>query len=305
MKILLVGYGSIGKRHFNILSDFGEVDSIHIVTKQDIANSKTYKSLQDIENIHIYDYFIIATETSKHYEHLNYICKHTSNKNILVEKPLFDKKYILKNCDNNIFVAYNLRFHPILQKLKIILQDEEVYYANILAGQYLPTWRPDQDYRESYSAQLSLGGGVLRDLSHELDYINWLLGNITVISSINTKISDLEIESDDIFTAIAKTDGGTIINVTMDYISKMPLRKIMIHTKTKTIEADIVTNTIHIFNKDGIENSIILEKIHRDYTYANMHKAIITNDFQNVCTLNEGLKVVDIIEKNGLREMNV
>ncbi|HIP45615.1 MAG TPA: Gfo/Idh/MocA family oxidoreductase, partial [Sulfurospirillum arcachonense] len=303
MKVLLIGYGSIGKRHFDILSDFDEVDSINVVTKQNIDNVKTFKSLKDIEDINVYDYFIIANETSKHYEQLDYVCKYTTNKNILVEKPLFDKEYTLESCDNNVFVAYNLRFHPLLQKLKEILKDEDVYYANVLAGQYLPTWRPDQDYRESYSAKLSQGGGVLRDLSHELDYINWIFGDITVIGSINTKISDLEIESDDIFTALAKTNDGTIINVTMDYISKMPLRKIMIHTKTKTIEANIVTNTINIFNRDGIENSIVLDKLHRDYTYTNMHKAIINNDFQNVCNLKEGLQTVDIIEKNGLKEM--
>ena len=305
MKVLLIGYGSIGKRHFDILSDFDEVDSINVVTKQNIDNVKTFKSLKDIEDINVYDYFIIANETSKHYEQLDYVCKYTTNKNILVEKPLFDKEYTLESCDNNVFVAYNLRFHPLLQKLKEILKDEDVYYANVLAGQYLPTWRPDQDYRESYSAKLSQGGGVLRDLSHELDYINWIFGDMTVISSINTKISDLEIESDDIFTALAKTSAGTIINVTMDYISKMPLRKIMIHTKTKTIEANIVTNTINIFNRDGIENSIVLDKLHRDYTYTNMHKAIINNDFQNVCNLKEGLQTVDIIEKNGLKEMHV
>ncbi len=305
MKVLLVGYGSIGKRHYEILNSFDDISSIDVVTKQDIAELCTFKTLQDIKDISIYDYYIIATETSKHFEQLDYICKNTTGKNILVEKPLFDKEYTLRSCNNNVFVAYNLRFHPLLQKLKEILEDEEVYYANVLAGQYLPTWRPDQDYRESYSAKLSLGGGVLRDLSHELDYINWLFGNITVISSINTKISDLEIESDDIFTALAKTDNGTIINVTMDYISKMPLRKIMIHTKTKTIEADIVTNTINTFNKDGIKSSIILDKVHRDYTYTNMHKAIINNDFQNVCSLKEGLQIVDIIEENGLKDINV
>ena len=293
----MVGYGSIGKRHFDILNNFDEVNSIDVVTKQNIDELDTYKNLQDIENISIYDYFIIATETSKHFEQLDYICRHTTDKYILVEKPLFDKEHTLEGCDNNVFVAYNLRFHPLLQKLKAILADEDVYYANILAGQYLPTWRPNQDYRESYSAKLSLGGGVLRDLSHELDYINWLFGDITVVSSINTKISDLEIESDDIFTALAKTDKGAIINVTMDYISKTPLRRITIHTKTKTIEADMVTNTINLFDKNGIKSSIKPDKVHRDYTYTNMHKAIINNNFENTCSFEEGLRIVDIIEE--------
>ena len=301
MKVLLIGYGSIGKRHFDILSDFDEVDSIHVVTKQNIDNVKTFKSLKDIEDINVYDYFIIANETSKHYEQLDYVCKYTTNKNILVEKPLFDKEYTLESCDNNVFVAYNLRFHPLLQKLKEILKDEDVYYANVLAGQYLPTWRPDQDYRESYSAKLSQGGGVLRDLSHELDYINWLFGDMTIISSINTKISDLEIESDDIFTALGKTDKGTLINVTMDYISKMPLRKIMIHTKTNTIEVDIITNTIDLFDINGTKRTLVLDTVERDFTYRAMHKSVFDKNNDFLCHLKDGLRIVKQIDKVAFR----
>ena len=303
MKVLLIGYGSIGKRHFDILSDFDEVDSIHVVTKQNIDNLKTYKGLKDIEDINTYDYFIIATETSKHYDQLDYVCKHTTDKNILVEKPLFDKEYTLKNCDNNVFVAYNLRFHPLLQKLKTILKDEDVYYANILAGQYLPTWRPDKDYRESYSAKLSLGGGVLRDLSHELDYINWIFGDITVISSINTKISDLEIESDDIFTALAKTNSGTIINVTMDYISKTPIRRLTVHTKKQTIEANFITNTIDLFDINGTKRTLVLDTVGRDFTYKAMHKSVFDKNNDFLCHLKDGLRIVKKIGKVSFRNI--
>ena len=302
MKVLLIGYGSIGKRHFEILNGFYDVGTIDVITKQNIDELNTFKTLQNIENITIYDYFIIATETSKHFEQLEYICKHTKDKKILVEKPLFDKEYTLEKCHNHIFVAYNLRFHPLLQKLKEILVDEEVYYANIIAGQYLPTWRTGQDYRESYSARLSLGGGVLRDLSHELDYTNWLFGEITIIDSINTKISDLEIKSDDIFTALARTDEGTIINVTMDYISKMPLRRLTIHTKYKTIETNFVNNTLEIFDMDGMKDSILFETIDRNYTYSMMHRAILNKNKNSVCSFEDGIKTVKLINNINFRD---
>jgi len=272
------------------------ISSIDIVTKQNLSDKITYKDLQDIADLSNYDYFVIATETSKHYEQLKFLCSKVVDKLILVEKPLFDKNKMQINCSNFVAVAYNLRFHPLLQKLKNLLSNEDVYYANIMAGQHLPTWRPEQDYRDSYSAKLSLGGGVLRDLSHELDYINWLFGDLTIIESVNTKISDLEIESDDIFTALGKTSNGAIINVTMDYISKMPLRRLIIHTRQKTIEADFITNMIDIYDLNGMKETIECDKIDRDYTYIAMHNSVLTQNRDFLCSYIDGLKVMEQID---------
>ena len=249
MKILIIGFGSIGKRHFEILNEFNEIKKIHIITKQTIKAVKTFQKLEDIDDLSLYDYFIISSETVKHYEQLKYICSKVDNKKILVEKPLYDKNHDDINSNNKIFTAYNLRFHPVLEELATLLKDEDIYYANIMCGQYLPTWRPEQDYRSSYSAKREGGGGVLRDLSHELDYATWLFGDIEKIKAINTKISDLEINSDDIFTAIAISNRKIIVNLTIDYISKAPIRRLMIHTKEKTIEADVIKNSISIYSK--------------------------------------------------------
>ena len=114
MRILIIGYGSIGKRHYAILKDFKIVKNIDVVTKQNIDNIKTFKILDDIKDISIYDYIIISSETIKHYEQLKYICNKVSNKKILVEKPLYDKKYEDIKTNNTIYTAYNLRFHPII-----------------------------------------------------------------------------------------------------------------------------------------------------------------------------------------------
>lgn len=296
MRILIIGYGSIGKRHHEVLLSLAGITSIDIVTKQTISNKKTFISLDEIKNLGQYDYFIIASETSKHYEQLKYICSKVNEKKILVEKPLFDKTYKDFECKNKVFTAYNLRFHPILQKLKEILQNEKIYYANIMAGQYLPTWRPGQDYTKSYSADLTQGGGVLRDLSHELDYILWLFGDMSVIKAISTKISDLEINSDDIFTALCKSQTGAIINVTMDYISKAPLRSILIHTQEKTITANFVSNSMEIYDKQGVKSSIELPDIDRNHTYANMHDDILNNENSSITTFSEGKDIVAMID---------
>lgn len=297
MKVLIVGYGSIGKRHFEVLNSLESILSIDIVTKQNIEGIKSFKQLRDIENLDIYDYFIIASETVKHYEQLKYICEKVKDKKILVEKPLYEKKYDEIDSGNKIFTAYNLRFHPILQKLKELVKNDKIYYANIICGQYLPSWRPEQDYRNSYSADIDRGGGVLRDLSHELDYITWLFGDIQKLNAINSKISDLEINSDDIFIAIAVSNRKIIINVSMDYISKIPIRRVIVHTQESTIEADMIKNSMVISDKNSNIKNIKCKSVDRNYTYSKMHEAIINNSYENVCSFNEGSKILDVFQK--------
>ncbi len=303
MKILIIGYGSIGKRHFDILKAFKGVSSVDLVTNRYIEGIESFKTIEDVKDMDIYDYFIIASETVKHYEQLKYICSKVSEKKILVEKPLYDKNYKEIKTSNHIFIAYNLRFHPVIDKIKELIKNENIYYANIICGQYLPTWRPQQDYRSSYSADINRGGGVLRDLSHEIDYICWLFGDIEKIDSINTKISDLEIDSDDIFTAIAVTKNRIIINLTVDYISKIPMRKLIIHTEDKTIEADMIKNTLYLRDKLDTERVVDIEEADRDYSYTKMHKSLLENNYETACSFNDGKRVIEIIENIEFKEL--
>ena len=303
MKVLIIGFGSIGKRHFEILSSFEGIESVDLVTKQNIDNINTFKKLDDVKNMATYGYFIIASETSKHHSQLKYICSKVRNKKIVVEKPLYDKNHDFFECNNTVLTAYNLRFHPVIDKLKELIKSEKVYYVNVICGQYLPSWRPRQDYRQSYSADINQGGGVLRDLSHELDYIVWLFGSINSINSINTRISDLDINSDDIFTAIAVTEKKLIVNLTVDYISKVPLRRLLIHTKNKTIEADVIKNSIVITDKMSNRDVIEIDAEDRNYTYSKMHQSIITDNFNVVCSFDEGKRIVDLIDNIEFKEL--
>ena len=305
MRVLLIGFGSIGKRHFEILASFEQIAAIDVVTKQNIQNkgALSFKELSDVQDFEHYDYFVIASETAKHYQQLKYVCSKVDNKKVIVEKPLYDKCYEAFTCNNKVFTAYNLRFHPVLQKLKNIIENEQIYYVNAICGQYLPSWRPNQDYRLSYSADINQGGGVLRDLSHELDYLTWLFGGINKIDSINAKISDLDINSDDIFTAIAVTDDKTIVNVTVDYISKIPMRRLIIHAENSTVEADLINNNITISDKKASVNVINIEAKDRNYTYTKMHEAIMNDEFKTVCSFEEGKKVVDIIDSVEFKDL--
>ncbi|MBT8763517.1 Gfo/Idh/MocA family oxidoreductase [Desulfohalobiaceae bacterium Ax17] len=297
MRTLIIGFGSIGKRHAKVLKELYPNIDIHLVTSQEINAYKTYSELKKVSNIDKFDYFIIASETYKHFPQLKFLENTVENKTILVEKPLFIKKENLKIKKNNVYVGYNLRFHPIIQEIKNKTKNEKIIYVNAIAGQYLPTWRPERDYRKSYCATKEKGGGVLLDLSHEIDYIQHLFGKINHIEAKNTKISDLEIDSDDLTTAIGKTNKGTIINFSIDYISKIPKRSILVHTLHETIIGDLIQNTLCIGLKNLEKKETKFSCSDRNYTYRKMHEEIIEGRFRDLCTFDEGLEVIDTIDK--------
>lgn len=294
MNVLIIGYGSIGKRHESVLEKFGNINLIDIVTKQYISDKKTYFSLNNIKNLQKYDYFIISSETEKHYEQLVFLEKKLIGKIFFCEKPLFETKKFFSIKKNSLFIGYVLRFNPLLQKLKYELNHEQIINANINCGQYLPTWRPNADYRNSYSAKKSQGGGVLLDLSHEIDYTQWLFGKFISIQSLQVKISDLEIDSDDLTTLIGKTKNGVVVNLSIDYINKIIHRKILVNTIDNSYELDFISNTLKKVDKNGNELIITSNDLVRNDMFESMHKSILSNQ-DNICTFNEAMDVMDTI----------
>lgn len=294
MKALVIGYGSIGRRHDEVLKETNLFLQIDIVSKQTIINRMVFKYLDEVKNLDSYDYFVIASETNKHYEQLKYLDNALLNKKILCEKPLFESSYELEIKNNKIYVGYVLRYHPLLQQLKFFLKDEELVNVNINCGSYLPTWRTNIDYRDSYSAKKDKGGGVLLDLSHEIDYIYWLFGKIKELKSYQLKVSDLEIDSDDLMVAIGKTSEGVIINLSIDYISKLPRRKVIVDTNDKSFELDFIKNTLHQKDKRGLEQKYEFSNLERNYLFEQMHRAILGNG-QHACTYEDGMEVMKTI----------
>ncbi|WP_455757134.1 Gfo/Idh/MocA family protein [Sulfurimonas sp.] len=280
MTVLIIGYGSIGKRHYEVLSSFKDVTNIDIVTKQNLENKKTFLSLELVKNLNSYDYFIISTQTSEHYPQLKYLETHLKNKIILCEKPLFetDKKLNIKN--NTIYVGYTLRFHILMQELKELLTKEVVLSANASCGQYLPTWNPDRDYTKSYSAQ-SIGGGVLLDLSHEIDYVQWLFGEFTEIKSYQRKISDLKISSDDFTTLIGITNKNVIANITIDYISKITHRTLHVNTIEHSYSIDFINAKMIQTDKKGLIKQYDFSNTKTNDRYIMMHNSVLNKE--NLC----------------------
>ena len=294
MKVLLIGFGSIGKRHYEVLIRLLQIQSIDLVTKQNIEDKLCYKSLETVDNISQYDYFVIASETNKHFEQLKFLEENVENKLIFCEKPLFQSNQNLEIKSNKIFIGYVLRFHPLLEKLKEFVRNEKIIIANAKCGQYLPSWRPNTDYKSCYSAKKEEGGGVLLDLSHEIDYIQWLCGQINETKSYQVKISDLKINSDDLTMLIGKTDKDVLVNISIDYISKSTHRKLFVETFEHTYELDFISNKLVKKNKTGLEEIYSFSNLERNTMFEKMHLDILKEQ-KSMCTFKEALEVMDTI----------
>ena len=154
---LIVGYGSIGRKHYSLLKKLNIFKKIYILTKQKKINKNC---INDINKISIIkpSYVVISSRTSHHYSQLKILEKKIKNSRILVEKPLFEKYYNFKALRNKIFVGYNLRFHPVLIYLKRFLKNKKIFSTQVVCKSYLPHWRKNIDYRQSNSAKKSFGG---------------------------------------------------------------------------------------------------------------------------------------------------
>ena len=299
-KVLIIGYGSIGQRHEKLLKKLGVIVSIFSRRKIKIPNR-----LDQLSKINEFKfkYVIIANETSEHFKYLRLLRKHNYKGIILVEKPLFHKYIDVKRLNlKKVYVAYNFRFNPIINKIKELIKKKTVISVNIYAGGYLPGWRPKRSYKKSYSSNKKQGGGVLRDLSHELDYSRWIFGKFKSIFAYGGHLSKLKIDSDDIYQIQIITKSGATIQVELNYLDRVNRRKIIINTYFRTYEADIINNTLKINNRMLKFNN------DKNVAYVKMHKSILSNNLEKICTLkeaNETMKVIDIVESSNKSNKNL
>lgn len=291
MKACVIGLGSIGTRHEDVLTSLG-VETV-AVSRRPQTNTETYTTFDACwqKNPDI-SYVIIANETSQHMETLINVRQMFAGK-ILVEKPLCSNNTIADVAyPENIYVAYNLRFHPIIQRIKTLLEGQQVLSAHIYVGQNLSTWRPGTDYSTSYSADRQRGGGVLRDLSHELDYAIWLFGEPSKLAAVSGKFSDLRINSDDICSVLYQSTDTAAVSINMNYIDHISQRQLIINTNRMTINADLVAGVLRV--NDQTERFAT----ERNTTYIAQHQAML-HGFKagHLCTLAAAKQVQNMIDE--------
>lgn len=289
MNITVVGYGSIGARHARILTELGHRTSV--VSGRTVDFPVTYPGLGEAVTAERPDGVIISSATNLHFNAIHELACLDYEGIVLVEKPLFDHCHEMpQHRFRQAFVAYNLRFHPVVQRLRFILKGEQVLSVQAYAGQYLPAWRPSSDYRTSCSARREQGGGALRDLSHELDYLIWLFGGWQRVAAIGGHFSPLEINSDDVFAIMMECPLCPAVSLQLNYLDRPGRRSVLVNTAERTIEADLVKGTITI---NGEVETLATE---RDQTYRAMHEALLSENVDTLCSMSEGMEVMRLIE---------
>jgi predicted dehydrogenase len=242
---LVVGMGSIGMRHARLLDELGL--DVAAVTGQDGVAGRCYRSLSQALLSETPRYVVIANETAKHHATLSVLAETGFAGTVLVEKPLFDRPLLLPpNRFGGLFVGYNLRFHPLLRELRRVIAEEPAISAQVYVGQHLPTWRPQRDYRATSSASRTAGGGVLRDLSHELDYMMWLFGRCRYVAALSGRFGALEIDSDDTQALLLSFERCPVATAQLNYLDRDGAREIVINTASRTIRADLRRGSLRI-----------------------------------------------------------
>ena len=252
MKVLIVGLGSIAKRHIEAIRLLDS--NIDIFVLRSSTNSVPFDGVKNIYSFDefegIPDFVIISNPTYLHHQTildvLHFKCP------LFIEKPVISNldfsNELLKKIDHLgiiNYVACNMRFHPSIQFIKAYLfqHDPRINEVNIYCGSYLPDWRPGVNYKDVYSAKNEMGGGVHLDLIHELDYCTWIFGFPLRKKARFSSISSLEIGSTD--NACYWFEYSTYnINVTLNYYRRDAKRCIEIITDRETIVVDLLKNKV-------------------------------------------------------------
>lgn len=289
MKVLIIGFGSIGRRHADILSELGHL--VAVVSRRMIDQRQRFETITAALDAFAPDYVVVASRTSEHRRDLATLAEAGFNGMVMVEKPIYDQgSEPLVGGFSRTKVAFNLRFHPAILRFREIVRERNVHAVTAYVGSYLPSWRPDSDYRQGYSAIRAQGGGVLRDLSHELDYLTWMFGPWTRITAIGGHFSKLEIDSDDVFSILFETEQVAAVSLNLNYLDTTTRREVLALTDSGSVRLDLISGTVE--TTEGIESFTVA----RNDTYRAQHLAMLAGDEEITCDLTEGLGTMVMID---------
>ena len=316
-RILIVGLGSIGKRHLRIARELFPQKKIAVLRHKadsftpehaDFSFSTIADALEFAPQL-----AVIANPATFHLSVALELAKIGTH--LLIEKPLSATTKgvaeLLSVCSRKkilLATGYNLRFLPSLQQFKTMLDDNvigTVWSVRSETGQYLPSWRPDRDYRQGVSAQYALGGGALLELSHEIDYLRWIFGEVDWVQAVLAQQSDFEIDVEDsahlIFGFVVKGKQNPIIaSVNLDFIRQDSTRLCTAIGKLGSLRWSGIDGTVELWKLgEQVWQEVYKHQATRDESYLAEWNNFLTCIEQRVppmTTGEDGLKVLHVIE---------
>jgi len=233
---LVWGAGSIGKRHLRNLLARGERDVVALRRRAErldaeLAAVPVHTTLAEAKGEGAAA-VVICTPTASHVA--DAIAAVGAGCDVLIEKPLgdtLDKVERLREAAARgrriVGVAHCFRFHPTLLRVRDELTSGtlgKALGASVWCGQHLADWHPGEDHTSSYSARRDLGGGVLLDLSHETDYLQWLFGPAESVSAVVRNSGTLAIDTEDVADLVVRLAGGVVASCHLDYLARPAVR---------------------------------------------------------------------------------
>ena len=310
--ILIVGYGSIGKRHFKNISKILDAKII-VLTKQ--------KNLPELQknNVHVVnslkealsynpDIGFVTNETSLHVD--TAIKLANNGMNLFLEKPLSHSmknvnklQKIIKKKKLITQIGCHMRFHPCIRKIKNILEKNSlgrILSVDIESSSYLPDWHPYEDYRFGYAARDDLGGGISLTSIHEIDLLYWFFGMPQKVFSIIGKFSDLKVKTDDLSVMTFLLKNKIVGEVHLDYFQRPEFKSCKIKGVKGTLYWDSCINEVKFFShKSQKWKSLIkIQNFQKNSMYVDEIKYFFNCIKNNCITMNnidDGIKTLQIV----------
>jgi len=261
LKFLIAGLGSIGRRHFRNLIALGEKDIVLLRTRKatlpddELAGYPVETDLGEALKTHKPDAVVVANPTSMHLDVA--IPAAEAGCHILLEKPVshsLERLDVLRKTaeksGSKILVGFQFRYHPTLNKARELIQANtlgQILTVHAHWGEYLPQWHPWEDYRQSYAARAELGGGVIVTLTHPLDYLRDLLGEVESLWSFNGHISPLELDVEDVAEIGLRFANGAVGGVHVNYFQRPPVHRLEIVGTDGTLRWDNADGILHLY----------------------------------------------------------
>ncbi len=311
--ILLVGFGSIGRRHFRNLRQLG---------MKNLWVYRTGKSTLPDEELAgcsiFYDYdealrqqplaVIIANPTAFH---LPFALKAAqAGCHLFIEKPIshtLDQMDQLvaavRQQDLVVMVGFQFRWHPGLRMVKTWLREGilgPVASVHVRWGEYLPDWHPWEDYRQSYSARPELGGGVLLTLCHPFDYLRWLLGEVEAVQAMIGTRGGLGIDVEDVAQVTLRFVSGAIGSVGLDYVSRPTQHGMTIVGQRGTITWQQEDGSASLYSADKAERKLFMPSpgFNRNCMFVDELRNFLfclANQAGSPCSLKDGIMALEIV----------
>ncbi len=264
MKFLIAGLGSIGRRHLRNLLALGERDILFYRTYRSTLADDEFAGFRvetdlDVALASGVDAVIVANPTSLHLDVA--VPAARAGCHLLIEKPLshsldgIDRlQEALKTSGAQVLMGFQFRFHPGLQRIAQLLQAGAIgrpVSARAQWGEYLPAWHPWEDYRLGYSARQDLGGGVVLTLSHPVDYLRWLLGDVRQVWAFTAQSGELDLQGvEDIAEIGLRFENGSLGSIHLDYLQRPPSHLLEIIGSQGTLRWDNATGEASLYQAE-------------------------------------------------------